>query len=97
MITKQQFTKYIESLKAVNDFQIGVLDLLHNTAPYCDLGIMQYPDCTDELLSLLEDVMNDTDGLIGYYCYELNFGSENRDDDLKTIDDLWNLLTKGGN
>lgn len=106
-MTKELFIKSIHSLQAVEDFQRGVLDLLHTTAPYADMGIMQYPDCSDALLTVLEDAMEDTEGWITYFCYERDFG---RDDTLgdviidenpvsfSTAEDLYNLLVnKGGN
>ena len=104
-ITKEEFIEYIQSLRTVYDFQRGVLDLLQKHDPYADLGIMQYPDCTNELLTLLEKIMHDTDGWISYYCYEIDFGREWKrgmcwaDDGtteipLQTIEDLWNALIK---
>lgn len=104
IITKEEFIEYVKSLQNLNDFQKGVIDLARKYDPYADLGIMEYPNCADELLTLLEKIMHDTDKWISYFCYEIDFGREWEpgmcwaDDDiteipLQTIEDLWNVLT----
>ncbi len=105
-MTKDLFTKAIRSLQAVDDFQRGVLDLLHTTAPFADMGIMQYPDCSDALITVLEEVMCDTDGWISYFCYERDYGRNTHLGDVtdaegnpipfSTAEDLYNLLTRKG-
>ena len=104
-MTKELFIKSIHSLQAVDDFQRGVLDLLRATDPYADMGIMQYPDCSDTLITVLEDAMGDTEGWITYFCYECNFGRDSKLGDItidgkpipfSTAEDLYNLLTSKG-
>ena len=103
-ISKELFTKCINHLRITDDFQNGVNDLINkiNKQPeicgcYCDLGTMIYPDCALALLDLLSFVMNDTDGIIVYFCYDITFGRDweegcFNDIRLSTIDDLWNYL-----
>ncbi len=102
-MTKELFIKSICSLQAVEDFQRGVLNLLRTTAPYADMGIMQYPDCSDTLISVLEDAMGDDEGWITYFCYERDFGRDHTLGDVtidgnpipfSTAEDLYNLLNK---
>lgn len=102
-MTKELFIKSIYSLQAVEDFQRGVLNLLCTTAPYADMGIMQYPDCSDTLVSVLEDAMEDDEGWITYFCYECDFGRDHTLGDVtidenpvpfNTAEDLYNLLNK---
>ncbi len=102
---KETFIKCINSLQAVEEFQRGVLDLAAKSDPYADLGIMAYPDCSNALLVLLSEEMNDDEAdWISYFCYELGFGKKAKLGDvvdskgnpvlLATAEDLWNFLTE---
>ena len=100
MITKELFAKCIRSLKRVDNFQNGVLELVreinckNEDREIADLGAMFYPDSSDALAELLVSVMNDTEGYIYSFCWEYDFGREAEDDFPATIDELWDVLTK---
>ncbi len=64
----------------------------------------RFPALVDDVVELLETATNDVHNWISYWLFELNCGEKYKDgmvtsgDDgsiikLKTIEDLWNLLT----
>ena len=98
-LTKQEFTKYIQSLQDNWDFNNKLIALFNEY--YGDIGICEKPDCSIELMELLLKAMDDKSEWISYYCYELDFGRNwkpgmitdgTNDIPLRTIDDLWDLL-----
>lgn len=100
-ISKELFSECIRSLRRVNDFQNGVCGLIHDInkkhedREMCDMGAMLYPDCSQALVDLLTTITNDTKGLISWFCYEADFGRNNKTiekDDPKTINELWNMI-----
>ena len=101
-ISKDIFSKCIRSMRRAMDFQCGIINLVNDynkkleDGDVADMGSMMYPDCSQALTDLLETVMHDDEGLICYYCWDTNFG---RDEyaEIKTIDELWDRLTTGGN
>ena len=108
MLSRQIFTNCINAIKCTTDFQSGLAGLVDNANQnyphmYCDLGSVIYPDCAGVLFELLEEVMNDNDGMLEYFCYELEFGSKYEPGDVKdesgnevklaTIDDLYDYLS----
>lgn len=102
-ISKQQFIECIKSLQTVLDFQREILKTVRKYDSEADFGIFNYPSCEYELLRLLETLMNDDEGWISYFCYEIDFGREwevgdATDEDgvdipLATVDELWETLT----
>lgn len=109
-ISKEIFFKSINSIKCTEHFQTRISNMINaiNKNPefsgnYCDLGAVMYPDCSSELLEILEELTNDTDGIIAYFCYCLNFGEHyhpgcikdkyGEDINLATTEDLWAYLT----
>lgn len=99
-ISKDLFSKCIRSIEA--DFQWGIIKLVNDYNKHviygdvADMGSVMYPDCSQALTALLEVIMHDDEGLICYYCWDTNFGKD-KDSEIKTIDELWNRLTMGGN
>lgn len=101
LISKEDFVSYMNDIKAVNDYQKDLNDLFnkHNIE-----GYLFQPDCIDTAVKLLELVMEDSDGWISYYCWDLDFGRCYEDGmildesgcniKLKTIDDLYRILQK---
>jgi len=97
-----EFTRYVNAIKKTWDFHDETLKLSQKYD--CDIGILNTPDCADALLKLLEYVMEDNTDLIGYFCYELNFGrdwregcitdADGKDVRLSTIEELYKELIK---
>lgn len=102
IISKELFIDCIKSMRNVWDYQKESVDLIDKYYPYSQTTILDYPSCDDELLRLLTRIMKDYDGLISYFCYEINFGREwkvgcitdtdGKDIPLGTIEDLWEAL-----
>ena len=93
-LTKTQFIQYVKSLQSTKDFKKQLNDLC---AEQC-LGFqIDYPECSLELLILLEKIMGDNTELITDFCYEYDFGrAESIFISIHTVEDLWNTLTRGG-
>lgn len=104
IISKELFIDCIKSMRDVWDYQRESVKLINKYNPYSQTSFLDYPSCDDELLILLTKIMNDCDGLISYFCYEIDFGREwkvgcmtdidGTDIPLGTIEDLWNELNK---
>lgn len=97
-MTKENFSELINAVKNHSDY-------IYNL--YKDYGIdfVNSPvmEIENEITKYLKAQFDDKCDWIGYWMWELNFGenwkpgtvTENGNDiPLKTIDDLWNLLTK---
>ena len=103
MITKEDFIAYMDAIKKVVDFSDKYNDIIHE---YAD-GYVFMPDCTVELIEVLEKIFNDEDENISYFVWELEFGerwhpgmitiTENgtkRDIKMQTVEDLWEVLNE---
>lgn len=97
-MTKENFSKLINAVKNHSEYICNL---------YKDYGIdfVNSPvmEIESEITKYLKAQLNDECDWISYWMWELNFGekwkpgtvTENGNDiPLKTIDDLWNLLTK---
>ena len=106
IISKELFIDCIKSMRDVWDYQRESVELIDKYYPYSQTTILDYPSCDDELLRLLTQIMKDDDGLISYFCYEIDFGREwkvgcitdtdGTDIPLGTIEDLWEALNRNG-
>lgn len=112
MISKTMFTNCINALHAVDEFQQGVWHITRDIQTkypsfYCDIGLSICPDCSQQLILLLEELMGDDDGIICQFCYDIDFGErwepgylteidhttgEEKDVPLDTIDALYDYL-----
>lgn len=104
MLTKQQFKKHLLRLKELTEEKDKIEIAMSNSKlreGYNGLfGINWYEDLC---IRILKDAMDDKFDNIGYFIYDLEFGkrwkpkcitSNGKSIKLKTIDDLYNLLTK---
>lgn len=101
LISKEDFVSCINEIKAAIDYQNDLNKLFskHNVD-----GYLFQPDCTDTTVKLLELIMEDTDGWISYFCWDLDFGRCYEDGmildecgsniKLSTVDDLYKILMR---
>lgn len=67
LLTKEKFCYYIGRMQAAWDNNV----MIDSTT--------SEPYLIDEICMLLEDVMDDEEGVIGDYCFEYNFGRVKND------------------
>jgi hypothetical protein len=101
MIDKEVFCNIINEIKRHTEIQDKVNKELR-TFDFMGVG---YGDYEGILVNLLEDIFKDKSEWIGYFLYELEFGSKYKDGmitdkngenvKLATPEDLYNLLTEG--
>ena len=106
-ISLSQFKDAIAAIQTVSDFKDEFATFVagfRNTHPraYIDMDIYSYPDCADTLTNLLEDIMHDKADTIGWWCYELEFGTKWKEGDMEdengndiqmgTVEDLYQYL-----
>ena len=106
-ISLSQFKNAIAAIQTVSDFKDDFATFVtdfRNAHPraYIDMDIYSYPDCADALTNLLEDVMHDKADTIGWWCYELEFGTKWKEGDMEdedgqsipmgTVEDLYRYL-----
>lgn len=103
MITYQEFERYINDIKEYNDLisELNDVCIKHNRNFECLFADSLLCD----VISLLEQLTNDKSQWISYWIFELNFGTsyqqgmvlqDKQDVPLKTIKDLWNIITQKG-
>lgn len=78
-LSKTTFAHCINALHAVEDFEQGMLQITRGIqtkypAFYCDIGTAIYPNCSEQVIELLEELMGDDDGIICRFCYDIDFG-----------------------
>lgn len=106
-ISLAQFKNAIAAIQTVSDFKddfATFVEGFRNAHPhsYIDMDIYSYPDCADALTNLLENVMHDKADTIGWWCYELEFGTKWKEGDMEdengndipmgTVEDLYQYL-----
>lgn len=115
MITKRTFTNCISAIQATTEFEDNIYNVInkHNHKyPHMYVDYSGFtPNCENELLQVLEDIFNDQDGVIGFFCYDIDFGTnwyegcyvernprtgEETEIKLATVDDLWEYLNRKG-
>lgn len=99
MITREGFKEVMTRIKKVWEFE-DELDNFYrsHSIDYC----CDTPNCIDVAIDLLEYIFHDEFGWISYYVYELYWGRDYQDGDVKdkdgnvipfkTLDDLYNML-----
>lgn len=100
MLSKEIFVQVIEDVKKKCDYQSELNDFYKSHGAD---GYIFQPDCSESVLLLLENIFDDKDNWISYFCFELDFGqnwkegmitSKHGDDiPLSTTEELYNLLT----
>ena len=108
MLTKETFVKAMNELIRARNYQE---DLNNFFESHCSDGYIYQPDCSDSLVSVLEEAMNQKpgeDGLtdIAYFCYELEYGRKYKDGcykndkgedvDISTPELLYDYIVSGG-
>ena len=102
MITKELFIEVIEGLKKQRELHRAATDAFKVILPN------DYISGTENtleplLIKVLETLTGDVEDWIGYYIYELDFGSKlekgkitmnGQDQRLETAEDLWDFLSK---
>lgn len=100
MLSKEIFVQIIEDVKKKCDYQYELNDFYKSHGAD---GYIFQPDCSESVLLLLENIFDDKDNWISYFCFELDFGrnwkegmvtSKHGDDiPLSTPEELYELLT----
>lgn len=102
-MNKELFLEIMSEVQKTYEYQEGLNDFLKKQ----DVdGYIYQPDCVCSTLKLMHYIFGekDADEWISYFCFELDFGKKYKDglvknaygDDivLKTLDDLYELLTE---
>lgn len=103
-LTYEEFERHLEAIASIMRLQDGFYELLNEynskSLNCCDFI---FPTLIDNVVDLLVLAMHDESGWISYWVFDLDCGNEYRDgcaeDDegnlikLKTIEDLWRILT----
>ena len=99
---KKFFIKTLKQFKQVEDDVQGVHDAMKKLSP--DFGGFYIDGYSEIILNLLEELINDESGWIGYFIYDLEWGKkyhtgcvkskEGKNLRLKTVSDLYNIIIK---
>ena len=80
MITQQQFVKIIAKLKAADDLQNGIDELMQKSEDNIKNDFMNASSLQicheDTVIELLEDMFDDVGEWICYWVYELDYGKK---------------------
>lgn len=100
-MSKESFCKVMDDYKFMWNFTDEMNELFRK---YKSDGEVYPPMCTETVIDLLEFIFNDKNQLIKYWIWELGFGVDYEDGDvkdpdgsiipLKTTEDLYNLLVR---
>lgn len=92
-ITFNDFKKHLEDVQNIHDIQVKLYDFSenHNFKIHIELPIL-----IDNVVELLSKATDDTEDLIGYWVFELDFGRKATElgSDLITVENLWDKLHK---
>lgn len=101
VMSKESFCKVMDNYRSMFDFTDEMNDLFDK---YKMDGNIFPPMCTETVIDLLEFIFNDKDQYISYWAWELDFGADYEDGDikyddgeviqLKTVEDLYDLLVR---
>lgn len=104
-LSKEQFVKVIDKLKAANDLQNKIQDLMYEADDNIDHDFMNAASLMinheDSVVQLLQVIMNDKDDDIPYFIYELDYGRDyipgcytiyGENVDISTAEKLYDLL-----
>lgn len=102
-ILYEEFERYIDSIQMVLDVENKLMGISSDVRTKSkNEFVLYYPSLITEVIELLEKTLDDKDGWISYYIFELDFGKQNnrlqvKDTDgniipLKTIKDLWDII-----
>ena len=105
--SKEQFVKVINRLKAANDLQNDVQNLMHEAQDNIDNDFMNAASLMinheDTVVHLLQIIMDDEDDDIPYFIYDLNYGrdyepgcitSGGKNIDFSTAEAVYDYLTR---
>lgn len=97
-MTKEQFVKAINSIKEYHTKIDNIQTVLEEN---CEDVVFWPPSLEDTLVKVLEDSFNDNTDIIGYFIYELEFGTQwkpgcieenEKDIKMQTPEDLYDYL-----
>ena len=101
IMSKESFCRVMDNYKSMFDFTDEMNDLFDK---YKMDGNIYPPMCTETVIDLLEFIFNDENRWIKYWIWELGFGADYEDGDvkdehgevipLKTTEDLYDLLVR---
>lgn len=106
MITKEQFVKIINRLRAYNDLQNKIQQLFRDNIDNQEMDFMNAGSiCVGHetiVVELLENMFNDKDDLISWYLFEQNYGrakdtaiwENDKYIDISTPEKLYDYLVK---
>lgn len=92
-ITFNDFKKHLEDVQNIHDIQVKLYDFSEN---YNFKIHIELPTLIDNVVELLSKATDDTEDLIGYWVFELDFGRKATElgSDLITVENLWDKLHK---
>ena len=100
-MSKESFCKVMDNYKSMFNFTDEMNELFDK---YKMDGNIYPPMCTETVVDLLEYIFNDKKRWIKYWIFELDFGKDYEDGDvkdehgevipLKTVEDLYDLLVR---
>lgn len=104
IIDFEEFSKRIDHIKSLLELQFSIDNAIHDYRKNISYdGEICLPTLEQDVIDLLSIIMDDENGWIPYYVYDLDFGRlyqdgtiinpDGTDVKLKTTQDLWNLLT----
>lgn len=102
-ITCEEFERYIGSIQTVLNVENSLMAISSEVRTKSKSEFtLYYPSLISEVIELLGKAVDDKDGWISYYVFDLDFGKQSdflqvKDSDgnvipLKTTKDLWNII-----
>lgn len=102
-ISFNEFEKHLNALKNLDKFESSILSAVSKYNRNCeDYAELILPNLSCNIIELLTILVDDKDGWIDYWAFELKFGEKyedgsvrNKDGNiikLETIQDLWNII-----
>ena len=101
IMSRESFCKVMNNYRSMFDFTDEMNDLFDK---YKMDGNIYPPMCTETVIDLLEFIFNDENRWVKYWIWELGFGADYEDGDvkdehgevipLKTTEDLYDLLAR---
>lgn len=104
MITFEEFNRYMTAIKDGGELQDKLTEAVSEYNRKQNMCVsLVIPSQDYIIVNLIAKILDDKNGWISYWVYELNYGRKYKDGTitdkdgdiikLKTIEDLWNLLT----
>jgi hypothetical protein len=97
MISKENFVKYINKLKELNEIESNINEAAKGIE-FFDISFIEHESL---IVNILEDAFNDESKWISYFIYDLDFGStwhkncitfEGKDTPMRNAEELYDVL-----